>query len=61
MNRTLLLIAIAAVAVVVVVAAILLSGAGQPGPLSGSIGSKSTTLTLVASNCSGPDGAGNAR
>ncbi len=59
MNRNLLLIAIAAVAVVVVAAGVLFLGNGPQGSLSGSIGQKSTTLTLNASTCSVPDGRGN--
>ncbi len=60
MNRNLLLIAIAAVAAVGITAGVLFVGNGPlPGPLSGALGPTATTLTLTASTCSAPDGAGN--
>ena len=60
MNRNLLLIAIAAVAAVGITAGVLFVGNGPlPGPLSGALGPAATTLTLTASTCSAPDGAGN--
>ena len=58
MNRN-LLIAIAVVAVVGVVAGVLLLGNGPTGPLAGALAPAPTTLTLTASTCSVPDGAGN--
>lgn len=59
MNRNLLLIAIAVVAVVVIAAGILILGDQQPqAPLSGTMGSASTILTLDPSTCSVPDSNG---
>lgn len=59
MNRNLLLIAIAAVAAVGIAAGVLLLGNGPTGPLAGALSPAPTTLTLTASTCSAPDGAGN--
>jgi hypothetical protein len=59
MNRNHLLIAIAAVAVVGIAAGVLILGSQQPqAPLSGSMGSASTILTLDPTTCSVPDSNG---
>jgi hypothetical protein len=46
MNRKYLSIAIVAVVAIIIVAALIFTGAGQSGPLSGRIGSTPTELTL---------------
>ncbi|MEN6517929.1 MAG: hypothetical protein ABFC38_07015 [Methanospirillum sp.] len=59
MNRNTLLIAIAAIVMVGIAIGVMLSGAGQTGSLSGSIGATPTTFTLNVSTCSVPTPAGN--
>lgn len=58
MNRNQLLIAIAAVVVVGIAVGLLLSGAGQPGPLSGALGQAPTSINLSVTDCWTPNGDG---
>jgi len=58
MSRNTLLIAIAAIVVVGIAVGVLISGVGQNGKLSGSIGPTPTSINLSVSGCSPPDYAG---